>query len=186
MFVLQVQDIDASGKDYRFELDAGWLGHAVSDAGLRPGEGGVVEVHAQRAGAEILVQGTVNARVVAECVRCLGDAPIDVHARITSLLSARASDVGASDVGGADEVELSADDLEREFYSGDQIVLDPLVREHILLECPMQPLCDEDCEGIAVPEHLRADDAVDASGEHLDPRLLPLLKLAGKLSNNEE
>src|SRR4030065_464925 len=55
----------------------------------------------------------------------------------------------------ADELELTPEDLDREFFTGDRIVLDDLVREQLILEAPMQPLCRQDCPGIPVPAHLR-------------------------------
>jgi hypothetical protein len=56
-------------------------------------------------------------------------------------------------------------------------VLDDLVREHMVLEVPMQPLCSEQCEGIAVPEHLRPPPDVFREPGAVDPRLAPLQRL---------
>jgi uncharacterized protein len=183
MFVLQVQDIDASGKDFHFEFDAAWLGQAVAGTGLRAGTGGVLDVHAQRTGTDILVQGHVQTRVVAECVRCLADTPLDVDVSIASLLTARSAALRPE----PDEVELTPEDLEHDFYSGSEIVLDSVVREHIILECPMQPLCADDCPGIAVPSHVRPPEGSVLDRETgVDPRLAPLLDLAGKLPKDQE
>jgi uncharacterized protein len=183
MFVLPVQDIDASGKDFHFEFDAAWLGQAVGDAGLRAPAGGQLDVHAQRSGADILVQGTVQTKVVVECVRCLGDASVHVDASIASLMTARGAELRPQ----PDEVELTPEDLERDFFSGDQIVLDSMVREQIILECPMQPLCADDCPGIPIPEHVKPPEGTEAGGgAPVDPRLAPLLGLADKLSKDEE
>ncbi|MFW5924651.1 MAG: YceD family protein [Myxococcota bacterium] len=176
-FVLHVPDIDASGKDFQFPLDTAWLGPAVEDAGLRPAEEGTVEVHAQRSGVDILVYGTIRTRLFAQCVRCLGDAPVNVDARLSSLMKARGAEVRPE----PDEVELTPEDLEREFYSGTEIVLDTLVREHILLECPMKPLCAESCAGIEVPEHVRPPEE-----DPVDPRLAPLQQLAREMQNSSQ
>jgi uncharacterized metal-binding protein YceD (DUF177 family) len=83
-----------------------------------------------------------------------------------------------------DEVEVDHDDdeLSREEFSGHEIVLDTLIREYLVLETPMQPLCSEDCTGIALPKHVRPPEDVFGSSESkVDPRLAPLLRLRDKV-----
>ena len=77
------------------------------------------------------------------------------------------------------------DEVNQDYYSGSEVVLDPMVRELLLLEAPMKPLCSESCEGIAVPEHLRPHEEV-FGGSAPDARLAPLLKLKEALTKNEE
>jgi uncharacterized protein len=70
------------------------------------------------------------------------------------------------------EHEMAAGEADVLPYDGDSIVLDDLVRDDLLLEIPMIPLCSETCPGIASV----SDSAVEA--EHrIDPRLAPLLAL---------
>ncbi len=187
-FVLNVHDIDEDGKDYTFPLTSAWIDAALSGCDLRAdtadtaltGLGiGAVKVHAQKNGADIVVNGTVHAALVAQCNRCLADAPVFVDATLVALLTARGPGLRPE----ADELELTPEDLDREFFTGDRIVLDDLVREQLILEAPMQPLCREDCPGIPVPEHLRPPPElapVDPSGRRIDPRLAPLLALKQK------
>lgn len=47
------------------------------------------------------------------------------------------------------EYEFSASEAEYDLYDGETVVLDPFVREALLLEMPNFPLCSEDCPGIA-------------------------------------
>jgi uncharacterized protein len=138
-------------------------------------------VHAQRNGVEFFVQGEVRADLVVECVRCLGDVALPVHVPVSALLSPR------KDGDAAHEVELDEDEeeLDRGYYEGHELVLDELVREHLVLECPMQPLCSPDCKGIAIPEHVKPKTQ-DFGGEGaIDPRLAPLNQLRAKLSEKE-
>jgi uncharacterized protein len=44
-------------------------------------------------------------------------------------------------------VEVDEGD-DRYFYQGDHVELGPMLREHIILAAPMQPLCREDCAGL--------------------------------------
>jgi uncharacterized protein len=138
-----------------------------------------VDCVAQRSGDDILVTGHIKGRIVAECIRCLEDAVIDVDTQLASLFTAR----GEGHRPKPEEEDLSPEELAREFYSGEDIVLDEVVRDAIILEVPMQPLCREDCPGIAVPDHVRppADFGERKSADGVDPRLSGLKALADQL-----
>lgn len=73
-----------------------------------------------------------------------------------------------------DETEFDAEDADIDTYEGEEVVLDRFVREAILLESPIFPLCSEACEGIRPA----SDSATDSQEAVTDPRLLPLLELA--------
>ena len=79
------------------------------------------------------------------------------------------------------EYEFSSDEAEVDVYDGELVVLDGFVREAILLEMPIFPLCSESCPGIrpASPE------VVDGGAEPpLDPRLAPLRALRAGLAGS--
>lgn len=181
-FVLQVQDIDEQGKDYTFALEPAWLDSALAESTLHRNPAaapGRLEIHAQRNQNEIFVRGMADVDLLVECARCLSDSPLHVHTEITALLSQ------GDDADLPQEIELDAEDLDRARFSGHEVVLDELVREHLLLEAPMQPLCKPDCPGIEVPKHLRARPE-DFGGEGaVDPRLAPLQQLKAKLSGDK-
>lgn len=78
-----------------------------------------------------------------------------------------------------DEYVFSPDEADVAPYDGDTVVLDDVVKDEILLEIPMIPLCSEDCPGISPPAaeaHVSAAKA-ESEADHIDPRLLPLLEL---------
>lgn len=173
-FTLNVKDLDSSGKDFEFPITSRWLAHALEETGLRPHpsqKGGTLSLHAQKTGADILLQGKLRVTIVAECGRCLQEALVPIDGDVVALLCAR----GASFRKEPDEVELTPQDLDQDFYEGDVIVLDDKIREQILLEVPMQPLCSEQCEGIA--DYVPEDTSAPLQNEPaVDPRLAPLLK----------
>jgi uncharacterized protein len=182
-FALQIQDIDEVGKDFVFPLSRAWLDSSLADAGLRADPAappGVLTVHAQQNGTEYLVEGEVRAGLVTDCVRCLGEAKVPVQSRFATLFSRGGGgrpQEGEVEVGHEDESEL-----QHEEFSGHEIVLDDLIREYLVLEMPMQPLCSPDCQGIAVPAHLRPpEDVFGPSDGSVDPRLAPLLRLRDKV-----
>jgi uncharacterized protein len=100
----------------------------------------------------------------------LEDVTIHLHHPVTALL------VPASDIRAASkdaDAEMSAEELDVIPYSGETIALDDLVRDELVLEIPIVPLCSEDCPGISPPPAKE-----DATGEAaIDPRLRPLFRM---------
>ena len=180
-FVLQIQDLDEAGRDWNFAIRRDWLESALAGTDLKAGtEDGSFAVHAQLSAMDVLVQGRVDAQLAAVCARCLADVPIAVDLAVSALYSPehmRPED--------SDEIDVRLDEINQDYYSGGQVVLDSMVREHLLLEVPMKPLCSENCEGIAIPEHLRPPEEV-FGGSVPDARFAPLLKLKEELTKNEE
>jgi uncharacterized protein len=180
-FVLQIQDLDEAGKDWNFAIGTDWLASALADTELNAGvEDGQLAVHAQRNGMDVLVQGRVEAQLAATCARCLGDVQLPVDLALTALFSPEHTRPK-----GSEEIEVQLDEVNRDYYGGSEVVLDPMVREYLLLEAPMKPLCGETCEGIAVPKHLRPPEEVFGDSAP-DARFAPLLKLKEALTKNEE
>jgi uncharacterized protein len=180
-FVLQTQDLDESGKDWNFAIGKEWLASALTETDLEPGaEDGRLQVHAQRSGMDVLVQGHITAQLAAACSRCLKDVPLDIDLAMSALFSPEHTRPDDSE-----EIDVRLDEVNRDYYGGREIDLDPMVREHLLLEVPMKPLCSEACEGIPVPEHLRPPDEVFGEAAP-DARFAPLLKLKEALTKNEE
>ena len=44
--------------------------------------------------------------------------------------------------------ELSPDDLDLDYYTGEIVDLESILREQIILMLPLKPLCDETCKGL--------------------------------------
>ncbi len=180
-FVLQIPDLDEAGKDWNFAIGTDWLASALADTELNAGaEDGRLAVHAQRTGLDVLVQAHLEAELAATCSRCLADVPLTLDLALTALFSPEHMRPK-----GGDEIDVQLDEVNRDYYSGAEVVLDPMVREYLLLEVPMKPLCSETCEGLAIPEHLRPPNEVFGDAAP-DSRLAPLLKIKEALTKNEE
>jgi uncharacterized protein len=189
-FEIKVNELDAGGKQYDFPLTPSWLETSLdldgerSDADLlradRSKVDGAVSVWAERSGDDVVVRGRIRTALLAQCSRCLADAKVPVDTELTALFTARGPDIRPVDF----EEDLTPEELDTEFFSGDRVVLDTLVREHILLEVPMQPRCSETCAGLEVPPEVRGpDDLAEApvhEGKKVDPRLAPLIDLVNK------
>jgi len=78
----------------------------------------------------LLATGTISAPWRAECQRCLGPAEGRIHFEFRELF------------------EREARDGESYRMGHDSIDMEPLVREAVLLELPLVPLCAADCPGL--------------------------------------
>ena len=150
-FVIPVRDLTSSGESVDFAVSAKWLGEALVGCDLRPDREGRLSARASTAGRDVFVRGAVEVEVAATCVRCLDPAPLRIRGEIERLFVAPAvlppRTMKKARGSEEDEDEEVPDDVEA--YDGEEVVLDGAVREQILLEIPMNPLCREDCPGLS-------------------------------------
>ena len=202
---LIANDIDAAGKAVDAELPLSWLAEELVEANLTGTAPGHVTARLSRSGKDgIVVRGKVKAELVTPCARCTEDARVSIDTELTLLLTpakeahpshgtraphaAHAPHAGAGANGKAkpaakddEEYEFTAEEADVDHYDGETVVLDPFVREAILLEVPNFPLCSEDCTGIAAAPSPVSEE----TGPRIDPRLAPLAALRSKLGNVE-
>lgn len=157
-----VADITAEGLSLVGEATAEELGLTEADAALR---GPIsVSLDLMQADEMIAVTGVLEGTVARQCVRCLkefddamafavhaafapeGKQPKTPAARQKKMVELRKGRANAP----KDDVETDSDDEgdDRYFYQGDHVDLAPMLREHIILAAPMQPLCRIDCAGL--------------------------------------
>ena len=96
----------------------------------------------EKHGRDILVRGELKGHLQLACSRCVESFAQPVDANFDLLLAP-----GPGPAGGAEE-ELSAPDLDLDYYSGDTLDLEAIIREQIILMMPLKPLCTEECKGI--------------------------------------
>lgn len=171
-FVVPVHDLDVVGRDVRAPLTKAWLDVALEGSELRAaGPDGWIDLHLNKTGSEVLVRGIVHAELLVDCARCLEPVRMGGDLELTLLLYPAKKAPPHLRKGGPtrpvphrerlrengrkpkeeEEYEFSADEADMDVYEGDTVVLDDFVREVILLESPIFPLCSEACEGIRPP-----------------------------------
>jgi uncharacterized protein len=74
-----------------------------------------------------------------------------------------------------------AEEADTDTYEGEEVVLDGFIREAILLESPIFPLCSEACKGLRPA----GESAPNSGRAATDPRLLPLAELARRRTMKE-
>jgi uncharacterized protein len=94
-----------------------------------------------RSADTIYIRGNLLARISQECDRCLEPAWISIGGDFAYTLVPEKAET-------LEELELSAEELEKGYYKGDFIELAPIICEQIVLQAPMKILCASDCKGL--------------------------------------
>ncbi len=86
----------------------------------------------------VLVSGWVVAPLVGECGRCLEPVTDEIEVEIAELYAYEDSTTS----------ETVDDEDEVSFMVGDLLDLEPVLRDAIVVELPLTPLCSPDCPGL--------------------------------------
>jgi uncharacterized protein len=140
------------------------LKNAFDESDASPVGDGAIDVRLSRSGSDVVVHGKAKAEVELPCSRCLKTVTIALTPEISVLM------VPAAKIKHDREHEMASSEADVLPYDGDNVVLDDLLRDDLVLEIPMIPLCSEDCPGIA-SAHAKEE------AKPVDPRLAPLLRL---------
>ena len=119
----------------------------------------------------VLVTGDLDVPVEGSCARCLEPIEDTLHLSVQELYAYS---------GSTTEATSEEDEVRR--IEGDYLDLEPLVRDTVVLNLPLAPVCAEDCAGLCVDCGQRLYDLpADHAHEVIDPRWAGL---AGKLTSS--
>jgi len=90
----------------------------------------------------VLVKSRVEAQVKGTCARCLELFSLPVSSQFQLALKPK------PDSRPPEEVELTREDLETDFYEGEEIDLSPFIQDQVLLTIPPKLVCREECRGL--------------------------------------
>lgn len=123
----------------------------------------------------VLVSGTATVRLAGECGRCLDEIADWLTVELQQLFAYPGGEVPEDEDTGRIE--------------GDLLDLEPVVRDAVVLELPLTPLCDLDCQGLCPGCGARREDLPDDHRhEAADPRwaALEALQLSGDPDPEED
>ena len=125
-----------------------------------------VDVVCYRAGRELFFRGSFRGKIETTCSRCLKDYSLPVEHEFDIVLCPKPLQASGS------TEELRPEDLGLSYYSGEEINLEPLVREQVMLALPTRPLCSESCRGLCsgCGMDLNQEDC-RCSSDSQDPRM---------------
>jgi uncharacterized protein len=151
LWEINISRITEDGLDLVPELGEEWFRHWQEEVpGLEFIGPGAISgtVHMEKHGREILLIGHLEGTLALSCSRCLEAYDAPVAADFDLLLEPGPEPA-------VPEEELTAEDLDLDFYQGGVVDLERYLREQILLMVPLKPLCAETCRGIC--PHCGAD-----------------------------
>lgn len=99
----------------------------------------------------VLASATVDYKVVAECARCLESLEWEDSSEFVELFLYPETDSRGREIQGGEHewVEGDSETVTR-FIHNDSVDLEEVVRDAIVLDLPLKPLCDPSCEGLCV------------------------------------
>lgn len=103
-----------------------------------------IEGEMVNAGRGILFEGKISTRVKMNCSRCLKEIEVPLSFEMEEEFRRRRHE----EPGRKKERELKDDDFFAEILSDNTIDLSEAVRQDLLTELPIQPLCSEKCKGV--------------------------------------
>lgn len=157
-----VEPVDMGGQSFRFD---------------RPFTG---EAEIWNLGDRLLVKASLSGEALMECSRCLTPFSEPLKVSFDEEFVAGKPGEGEDDEDGADVGRTVS------YYEGDEIDLAEPLRENVLLELPMKPLCDEDCQGLCPTCGSNRNEGSCQCEEttSVDPRLAALKDLLRKPDSN--
>ena len=133
------------------------------------------ELRVEKIGSEVVVRGFCDTTIELTCSRCLNTF------KKTSSHDIFITYHPLSELKGEEVYELHDDEMEVDFYSGDEIDIDSLIEEEIILGIPMKPLCSEDCKGLCPSCGVDLNiTTCECSSIKIDERFADLKKLLRK------
>ena len=141
---ISIKAIPETGLEVAIDLGPEWFArwHA-EDPGLEFADARITGlVRLEKHNQDILVRGGLTGHLELACSRCLesfaAPAAIDFDLLLVPGLATTS----------AEAEELSPSDLDLDYYTGEMVDLESLLREQIILMMPLKPLCDEACKGL--------------------------------------
>jgi uncharacterized protein len=171
---LDVSHVPETGIEVSAELDASQI--EISDAAVALSADLRLEGRVLEAGEEMLLEGTLRGTFSLNCGRCLSSfsQPFEIEVSATY--------VNAVDTELEDPAENAPPEVTRIAFVGNEIDLASGVREDLLLNVPIKPLCSEDCHGLCPQCGVDLnEDECTCEKKPGDPRLAGLRDIRAKL-----
>ena len=206
-YVVALRDLDSGPKEVTWTLSQGWLQHTLAETDATPEGPGELSVRLTKNGREVVVQGQARLTVTMACARSMQPMSITLTPEVFLLLApaqgpeprarprrrgprneetARNSGKPAGKSGWADDPRLADEDAARDTYQGETVVLDPFLREFILLDIPMMPVREDLHAGTEPAIPLAPSDGQPERKPAVDPRLAPLEAIARRMREKKE
>jgi uncharacterized protein len=122
----------------------------VEMARVPPGADVSLDLQLEGVTEGVLVTADVTAPLAAECARCLEPFSTATQVRFQELFRLEEPEAESGESG--DEADYLLD-------ASGQLDLEPALRDAVVLELPLSPLCEDDCQGLCAECGVRLADA---------------------------
>jgi uncharacterized protein len=137
---IELENLTGAEQDFAHQYGANEL--EFVDERIRLIEPPEISGRLSRHNRQVVLTGSIRARIEVDCDRCLQPVQLPVAADFHLKYAP------ASECQNTANVELEIEDMELSIFAGDVIDIDEIVREQILLAVPERVLCRADCQGI--------------------------------------
>ena len=166
LFAFPIDELAKGPRKVDRAIPLGWLNAelAACEYPVEP-TSAVVSLTLERNSGGVLVRGEARVRAEVECGICLAKTALDLNPAVGAFMMPRPDGLEEDE-----ELELTPEELDREWYVGNRIVLDELIRDGIMLELPMTPRCAGPCAE-------QPSVVTETTQPTVDPRLAPLASI---------
>ena len=178
----KLDDVVESGRDLKDSIDVAAVEASVTgligELGYRPTEHATVNGKIYRtANDEVIVDSRLQTTLRFDCVRCLVENDFLLDVRLDHVL------VRGASPSEHEALELTDADLSDEVdtFEGDEINLEPIIRQDLILALPMNPTCEDGTRGPCKVDAVTINDEESI----VDPRWAPLADLKKKLKPSD-
>jgi uncharacterized protein len=187
--LLQAAEVTLAEQIELSDAEKGLTGSSLAAEGIRFPDPVRFEGRARATGGCYSLEGRVTGRVGIQCSRCATavDHELDLEFAVRVTTEALGSGQDAMEFDETDEgaqVPKTEMDVSWMPEASKVLPVDALVREQVLLDLPIRPLCRQDCKGLCPECGTDLNDkncGCERAGEgSTDPRLAPLLELKKK------
>ncbi len=143
--IINLSRIPDEGIEINHEMPRQWLDNIPEFSGEEgPHIEGSMSVSGRlsKEGRNLRLKGAVKAELATVCARCGAEIRCPLEGRTDIIMQP------GPPAELPEEVELSFQDMNRSFYQGEEVDLNPFFKEMVALEVPIQPLCRRDCKGL--------------------------------------
>jgi len=148
---ISLLEIEESPRRFRLSTDDRWWDEnraAFRDPESRQTRPFVLDLEAYRLGKRLLFRGDVSGAIELPCGRCLEPYEHVLEEHLELLLEPIANLEARTEGPPEGGIEFDAEELELGRYAGDELDFGVVLREILLFDWPLQPLCRDDCAGL--------------------------------------
>jgi uncharacterized protein len=173
----RLEEIPREGRKEKYSREQSWLdGRLGGETGesFRFTSPMTVSLELTRSGGMALLKSRVDTIVEWRCARCLEPFSAVLHSEAATSFKPKPASF-------PEEIELTREDAETEFYEGEEIDATQVVQDQVLLALPAKAVCREDCRGLCPRCGINLNREVcRCESETVDPRLAVLKKFRAR------